>query len=466
MDWIISFRWNANSHRTVFFATLLALIGTTTAIADEATVVTDEDAGILLVEAADSGRATHVNYSLQIKGTLSTPSSSGTTDWDLNSAATFEFDQRRFPSDAPGPLAIRATRYFQEARTSSVVGKDHKNAVILPLQSRLIHIHGGEMQLVQLSPDVRLTRPQLDLLQFPCDPLAVTGLLPGRSLKSKSEKWNADDWVVPMLVGIDAAVTQSATCEIKSLTEQEAVILFQCNGTGAITGSPTEVSLKGEMIVDRKASLVSQLKATMTEKRGAGTVSPGLNVTAEIRWTQQIVKEQSSLPETMPDTLPEDRQLLLTLVTPWRVLLLHDRNWHIFHETSELVMLRMLHNGTLLAQCNIASAPLMAAGKFTSESEYLADIDKALKERAGTITASEVLPDQNGWRIHHVTASGEANKKNLVWDYFLCTTKSGEQLSLVFSHAEEDDAVFGDEALQMVRSLTIRSSRPKVPLPR
>ncbi|RLS28464.1 MAG: hypothetical protein DWH78_15685, partial [Planctomycetota bacterium] len=182
--------------------------------------------------------------------------------------------------------------------------------------------------------------------------------------------------------------------------------------------------------------------------------------------TQQIVKEQSSLPETMPDTLPEDRQLLLTLVTPWRVLLLHDRNWHIFHETSELVMLRMLHNGTLLAQCNIASAPLMAAGKFTSESEYLADVDKALKERAGTITASAVLPDQNGWRIHQVTASGEANKKNLVWDYFLCTTKSGEQLSLVFSHAEEDDAVFGDEALQMVRSLTIRSSRPKVPLPR
>ena len=126
----------------------------------------------------------------------------------------------------------------------------------------------------------------------------------------------------------------------------------------------------------------------------------------------------------------------------------------------------MLHNGALLAQCNIASAPLLAAGKFTSESEYLADVDKALKERGGKITASDVLPDENGWRVHHVTATGEANKKKLVWDYFLCTTRSGEQISLVFSHAEEDSTVFGDAALQMVRSLTIRSSRPRVPLPR
>jgi hypothetical protein len=457
---------NGNSCRQVIFATLLGLCLTAWSSADEVPVVSNGEARILLTEPADPTRVTRVKYSLQLKGTLSTPSASGNTDWDLNSSAIFEFDQRRFPSENVGPLAIRATRNFQEARTSSVVGKDHKNSAILPVQSRLIHVYGGEMQLVQLSPDVRLTRPQLDLLQFPCDPLAVTGLLPGRSLNSKTEKWNADGWVVPLLAGIDAAVTQSATCEIKSLTEREAVILFQCNGTGAITGSPTEVSLRGEMIVDRKAAFITQLKATMTEKRGPGTVSPGLNVTADIHWTQLISGEQTSLPETMPETRPEARQLLLTLVTPWRILLLHDRNWHIFHETSELVMLRMLHNGALLAQCNIASAPLVAAGKFTSESDYLADVDKALRNRAGKITASNVLPDQNGWRIHHVSAAGEANKKKLVWDYFLCTTSSGEQISLVFSHADEDSAVFGDGALQMVRSLTIRSSRPRIPLPR
>ena len=108
----------------------------------------------------------------------------------------------------------------------------------------------------------------------------------------------------------------------------------------------------------------------------------------------------------------------------------------------------------------------MAAGKFTPESDYVGEVDKALKERGGRIEASEVAPDLNGWRIHHVRATGEANKKTLVWDYYLCTTKAGEQISLVFSHAEEDERIFAGVADQMLQSLTILSVRPRITLPR
>jgi hypothetical protein len=285
-------------------------------------------------------------------------------------------------------------------------------------------------------------------------------------LKDAKEKWNADSWVVPMLTGIDASVSQSAACSLKSINEKDAVIVFECTGTGAITGSPTEISLKGEMVLDRASSVVRQLKATLSEKRGAGTVSPGLDVTAEIQWSQEYSAADPSLPDLIPDSVPDQRQLLLTLVTPWRVLMLHSRDWHIFHETSELVMLRMLHQGSLVAQCNIASAPLMSAGKFTTEQDYLAEVDRAVAERGGKIRDSRVEPDLNGWRVHHVQASGEANKKTLVWDYYLCTTKQGEQISLVFSHADEDEELFAGVAEQMLKSLTIRSARPKIVLPR
>ncbi len=436
------------------------------ASSDEKSLPANPNEGITLIDPPDSQRTTHVRYSLQIKGKLSTPSAAGTTDWDLNSSAKFEFDQRRFASDAVGQFGIRAVRRFQQAETTSKVGKEHENEVSLPQQSRLIQVYGGELQLVQLSPDVRLTRAQIDLLQFPCDPLAVTGLLPDRTLKDSKEKWNADVWVVAMLSGIDAVVTQAATCELKSLSAEEAVVLFDCLGTGAITGSSTTVNLSGEMIIDRKQSLISRVKAVLKEKRTPGTVSPGLDVVADIEWTQEITSPAIELPETMPDATPDERRLLLTLATPWRVLLLHNRNWHVFHETSELVMLRMLHDGTLLAQCNIASAPLMAAGKYTSEEDYVADVERAIKDRAGRITASTVTPDQNGWRIHHVQAMGEANKKALIWDYYLCSTKSGEQISLVFSHAEEDKRNFAGVPDQILQSLTIRSVRPKIALPR
>lgn len=423
--------------------------------------------GILLSDPSNVNLTTRVKYALRIRGTLITPSGSGTTDWDLNSSANFEFDQRRFESAFPGAMKLRAVRHFHTAETNSIVGKNHKNTVSLPAQSRLIQLHGSDLQLVQFSPDVRLTRPQVDVLQFPCDPLAATGLLPERRLSGTNEKWNADDWVVPMLTGIDAVVRQNAGCSLKSLTDKEAVVEFLCEAGGAITGSPTEVTLSGELTVDRRNNLITALRAELKEKRGAGTVSPGLDVTADIQWTQTVVTDSpAALPDSIPESLPSDRQLLLTLVTPWRVLMLHNRDWHIFHETSELMMLRMLHNGALLAQCNIAAAPLMAAGKFTSEPEYVAEVEKALQSRGGRIVASEVRKESGGWRVHHVKATGNANNKTLVWDYYLCSTSTGEQISLVFSHAEEDDAAFHGVPDQMISSLTLRPLRPKVALPR
>ena len=225
---------------------------------DEKSLSPSSDEGITLIDPPDSQRVTHVRYSLRIKGKLSTPSAAGATDWDLNSSATFDFDQRRFASDSIGQLGFRAVRRFQQAETISKVGKEHENEVSLPQQSRLIQVYGSELQLVQLSPDVRLTRSQIDLLQFPCDPLAVTGLLPDRSLKDGKEKWNADVWAVAMLSGIDAVVTQSATCELKSLSDEEAVVLFECQGTGAITGSSTAVSISGEMVIDRRQSVFTE----------------------------------------------------------------------------------------------------------------------------------------------------------------------------------------------------------------
>lgn len=461
------FRRVARSLTRILVRVSLCLAMASTLQADEQSVTkpVKKADGIELLESADPDRVTAVRYSMTIAGKLLTPSGTGNTEWDLKSSAEFEFEQRRQPSQDPAPLGFRAIRSYRQAEASSRVGKDHQNEVSLPSHSRLIHVYGSGSQLIQLSPEVRLTRPQVDLLQFPCDPLVMTGLLPERSLKDSSEKWNADSWVVPMLCGIDAVVNQTASCQLRSLTEQTAVVLFECSGAGAISGSPTEVTLKGEMTFDRSQNLIRSLRATLTEKRSPGAVSPGLNVSVQIAWDQTVVAE-STLPMSMPDESPSDRQLLLTLVTPWRVLLLHDREWHIFHETNELVMLRRLHNGALLAQCNIAAAPLKAAGSFASEPEYVSEVEKAVSGRRGVVQSSNVTPDLRGWRIHHVRATGEASGKTLIWDYYLCTTRSGEQISLVYSFAQEDEQLFADVPAGMLESLTLRTPRPKVVLPR
>ncbi len=433
--------------------------------ADEKTGIPAAD-GFLLADPADPQRTTHVEYALKIEGTLLTPSQKGTSEWNLNSSGKFVFDQRRFPSDATGPLAVRGVRRFGTAETESIVGKDHATSVVLPPQARLIHLYGAEYQLLQLSPDVRLTRPQVDLLQIPCDPIVAAGLLPARNLKDQDEKWNADSWVIPMLVGVDAAVSQSATCQLKSLTASEAVVTFEGTAEGAVTGSATKVTLKGELTFDRAQRLIRSFKAVQSEKREPGPFSPGLNVNATIAWTQSFAAPASNLPDTMPEQVPDGQKLLLTLATPGQVLLLHNRNWHVFHETAEMAMLRMMHDGSLVAQCNISPSPSVPAGETTSEQEYLDEVQTALAERKGAVKASKIHDDINGWRVHHVRALGKANDKTLIWDYFLCTAKSGQQTSLIFSYAAEDEKLVAGSPEQMVGTLTVRANRSKVALPR
>ncbi|MFM7922757.1 MAG: hypothetical protein ACKPJJ_21265, partial [Planctomycetaceae bacterium] len=125
---------------------------------------------------------------------------------------------------------------------------------------------------------------------------------------------------------------------------------------------------------------------------------------------------------------------------------------HVFQETAELVILRMLTNGALTAQCNLAAAPLMPAGKFTDEGKFLSEIEQKISPWKGTILDSKVESDRQGWRVHHVRAEAEvqpavaaaalastkgadtagqpagvsatAEKRSLqtiVWQYCLCT---------------------------------------------
>ena len=129
-------------------------------------------------------------------------------------------------------------------------------------------------------------------------------------------------------------------------------------------------------------------------------------------------------------------------------------------------MLRMMHNGSLVAHCNISPSPAVPPGEATSEPEYLDEVQAALAERKGAVKSSKIHSDINGWRVHHVRALGKAHEKTLIWDYFLCTAKSGQQTSLIFSYAEEDEKQVAGSPEQMVGTLTVRANRAKVALPR
>jgi len=449
---------------------------------------------IELIPATD--RCVRISYKSSIDGVLSTPDGQRQTVLSVVGSSQFEFDQLQQGGAAQQLEGMRLSRRYRRASVNTRVGRGHETSTVLPSGTCLMHVYGNDGQLVQLSPEVRLTRSQLDLLQFPCDPAGAAGLLPGRSLAAADEKWNADPWVFPLLTGMDAAISQSVSGKILELSEQEAKIGFECRGSGAVTGSATEVTLTGTLLFDRKSLMIRRFDAVIDENRSAGPVGPGLKVKASISWTQDPADVDGQLSALIPAGFPESGRLLLTLVTPWRLVLLHDRRWHVFQETADLVILRMLTNGALTAQCNLAAAPQMPAGRFTEEGKFLSEIEQKISPWKGAIVDSSVESDRQGWRVHHVRAEAEvqpavagaalasnagangagpaaaeksAEKRSLqkiLWDYYLCTAKSGEQFSMVFSHAAEDAAEFSGVPDQFLSRMSIRAVRPVVPLPR
>jgi hypothetical protein len=422
----------------------------------------------------DPKQTCDVTYQLSIQGKLSTPAADGQSEWDLISSGRFRFRQRRLAPANPGPTGFRAVRQFQDAAATTTVGKDHRTTVQLPVSHRLIHVFGADTTLVHVSPVVRLARKHVDLLQLPCDPIAATALLPTRMLTETSEKWNADAWVVPMLVGLDGVVSQTISCQAVRVTENEAVIQFTGKAEGAVSGAAVDADISGRFTFDREHRVIRDFSATLKEKRSPGVVSPGLVITATVQWTQVLTTDDGSLPREVSVTLPEPSQLLLTVSTPWRLMLLHDRDWHVFHETSDLLMLRLLKNGALIGQCNITPSKSVQPGSFTAEESYRNDVQASIASRGGTVTDSDVTTTPAGWRIHHVRAKSmtvppEKSKvaaQEVYWDHYLCTWKTGEQYSLVFTHTKSDDASFGDSARKILATLVVRQNPPKLPLPR
>lgn len=425
-------------------------------------VASADEAPVLLLPEIKQPLTTNVDYRLQIAGDIITPSASGPQSFPLTSTGDFRFQSQTFPSNAGGSVALKAVRRFAAAATSTTVGEEHVTAVKLSPAFRSVTVSGSDKGLIVWSPNFALPRKQLDLLQMPFDPLAVRSLLPGDPVQV-GDQWNTDAWLVPMLMGLEVVVSQSATCELVSVDEKMAVVSFSGDIEGAVQGSTSTVKFNGNITINRRDGFVESFSATQKEKRSPGPVSPGLDVTAAVRWKQTAAVDSPLATISAPSDLPSEQQQHLFLQTPLKLQLRHSREWYLFHETSSVLMLRQLRDGNLVSQCNISTTITVPPKQHTPDAEFRRDVEESVAERKGKIQKEETVRDDGRWRIRHIRAAGDASGTGIVWDYYLCSAATGEQFSIVFSHASNDEKAFGDEAVKLLSTLQVAKRRAAVP---
>ena len=437
----------------------VAFVLTATVVVAEKISVPDEDGtAASLSVTIDADLVTLLECHVEIKGTLITPAAEGVRQWELDSAADFTFAQRQLPSKLSGPVALQAIRKYSQASTVTRVGKDHETKTSLPQTSSLIFVKGTSGGLNVAAAAHTLSRGEFDLLQMPCDPLPCASLLPSREV-AVGEKWNTDSWVLPRLAGLEAATDHSLTCQLKSLEGDVAQIHFVGTAKGAVLGSASEVELSGTLTLNTSDRLLTELKCEMKEQRSAGPVSPGLNATVSIGWTQKVIHT-----DEVPSEINESRFAHpLALQTPWRLTFHHSKEWHIFNQTDQVLMLRQIRDGALISQCNISAGIVMPPGQYTPDQDFRSDVRSAIQARGGRIIAEDTIRTDNKWRIRHVQASGNSSDLEVIWDYYLCTAASGEQFSLLFSHSKNDAIPFGDEPKRLLSNLSLAGRRPALP---
>ena len=410
----------------------------------------------------NASASTNVDYTLKIKGTIATPSPDGPINLPLESSGRLRFANHRFPTALGGPMTLRAVREFQQAETETVVAKDHRTRLTLSRPYRYLHLFGTHAGLESVSPTYLLPRRELDLIQMPFDVLAADSLAPTTTAAIDAGKWNADSWVVPMLSGLQAVAEQSIVCRLKSSEENKLVVAFEGSAEGAVDGSASAVSFSGEFSINRDSRIITSFQATQKEKRTPGPVSPGLDVAIDVSWTQTPAKRNNKPVTAVTAT---EAQKKLVVRTPVQLQMKVTRDWHVFHEAGQSILLRQMKDGELICQCNLTRAITVPPGEHTSDEEFLATVKEQVAESKGSVVNQETVREDKEWRVRHVQAVGDAGGEVIIWDYFLCSEAGGRQFSMLFSHAQKDEKKYANAAGEILKGISLMRTRPGLPFP-
>jgi hypothetical protein len=173
------------------------------------------------------------------------------------------------------------------------------------------------------------------------------------------------------------------------------------------------------------------------EKRGVGHVGPGLDVVARLQMALAPLEKSGHLTDAalkgLPLNLPAAEPRLLHRASGADYSLLLGREWHVVDDRRDIVVLRLIDRGELVAQCNIATPPPSEPGTAISLAKFQSDIENALGMNFGQLVEASTAPGAHGYTVHRIIAVGAANELPMQWHYYLVAHPDGRQVVLAFT---------------------------------
>ena len=133
--------------------------------------------------------------------------------------------------------------------------------------------------------------------------------------------------------------------------------------------------------------------------------------------------------------------------------LVYDRRWHITRNETQLVVLRLVDRGELVAQCNISPLPKLDQGKSVTIEEFQSEVQQSLGKRFDHFETVAEGKGAGGMRVLKVVASGVVSEIPIQWRYYLAIDPDGRRLALAYTMESDLIERFADADMAMTESI-------------
>jgi len=426
---------------------------------------------VSLRERVDPGRVIRSTHEMQADGTffLDPPADaakSGKTD-NLKpetlkiSAKTKLVAQDRWrlgdPAGTASPNSLTTLRLVETAETE--VGGEIRPAITKVRGARRRVLVDLEDELPRtVSMDGPLTRSELEALTAPADASSLWTLLPKREVE-KGDRYELDRIAAKSLSLYDTLATNALAGEVRELTEESVLIVLSGEVRGAVLGAEGVMKIKGELSFDRNSGLVTSLKIERKENRRPGSVEAGLDIESHVSIRREIVRDPATELtgdlKNWPGSVTSSMAKLEWYDPTNTIRLEHDRDWHVtWSDTDESVLKRVDRGGSVIAQCNVKRAPMVAAGHHQDTAQFLQDVREALGSQFRQVFGEGELtrPAGQGYG-YKLAVQGVVQQLPVVWYYYLFASPQGDQYVATVTTTQAETEGSGKPGLSLAESL-------------
>jgi hypothetical protein len=401
------------------------------------------------------GANVRVEVQLDVGGDVKLTEEGKTRTLPMSVAAKVVYDEKGLRSaEASGPPP-RTIRYYRQAEATIKIGEGGVEPKLRDAR-RLIVADEADGRVAIFSPTGGLTREELDLVDLPANSLLLDRLLPVRAVLV-GERWRHEDTLVAELLGLDAVSQSDVRSQLKEVAGGRARLEFSGHVLGAVGGVATEIEVKAKYRFDFNEGRVTGIGLLVKEKRAIGHVNTGLDVVARLQLALAPAEGDGELSDEALVGLtfePRPELLALECQAPTKKFCLHHgRDWHLMTDAGELLALRYLDRGELVAQCNVSSLADVEPGKQPSLATFQHDLERSLGKNFERFVEASDATNSLGHRIYRIIAEGRVSDLPIQWHYYLIADREGHLAVFAFTVEADLVARLGDADERLVATI-------------